>query len=461
MKRKSVAAPLSVLVLAAGQGKRMHSEQPKVLQPLAGQPLLAHVLETAATLGAAAIYVVYGHGGQQVRAAIQRPGLNWVLQDAQLGTGHAVQQAAPAIADDHQVLILYGDVPLIAATTLRALCALAGERAMSLLTVKLDDPTGYGRIVRGGGARVLRIVEQHDATARERLIKECNTGVMVAPARLLKKWLARLQNRNRQGEYYLTDIVALAVRDRVKVRPMPAPSAAEVLGVNDRLQLAALEAVYRQRRAHELMASGATLIDPARIDLRGAISVGRDVVLEANVLLQGPVTLGDGVRVGANCVLSAVNVGRDTVIEPNSVLEGAEVGERCRIGPFARLRPGTRLHAGVHIGNYVEVKNSELQAGSKANHLSYLGDADIGAATNIGAGTVTCNYDGADKHRTTIGARAFIGSGTMLVAPVSVGADATIGAGSTITEPAPAGKLTLARAPQQTVDNWQRPTKRK
>jgi bifunctional UDP-N-acetylglucosamine pyrophosphorylase/glucosamine-1-phosphate N-acetyltransferase len=461
MKRKSVAAPLSVLVLAAGQGKRMHSELPKVLQPLAGQPLLAHVLDTAATLGAAAIHVVYGHGGQQVRAAIQRPGLNWVLQDAQLGTGHAVQQAAPAIADDHQVLILYGDVPLIEAATLRELCALAGERAMSVLTVKLADPTGYGRIVRGSGARVLRIVEQRDATARERLIKECNTGVMVAPARLLKKWVARLHNRNSQGEYYLTDIVALAVRDRVRVRPLLAPTATEVLGVNDRMQLAALEAVYRQRRARELMASGATLIDPTRIDLRGAISVGRDVVLEANVLLQGPVTLGDGVRVGANCVLSAVNVGRDTVIEPNSVLEGAEVGERCRIGPFARLRPGTRLHAGVHIGNYVEVKNSELQAGSKANHLSYLGDADIGAATNIGAGTITCNYDGADKHRTTIGARAFIGSGTMLVAPVSVGADATIGAGSTITEPAPAGKLTLARSPQQTVDNWQRPTKRK
>jgi bifunctional UDP-N-acetylglucosamine pyrophosphorylase / glucosamine-1-phosphate N-acetyltransferase len=245
------------------------------------------------------------------------------------------------------------------------------------------------------------------------------------------------------------------------VRPMPAPSAAEVLGVNDRLQLAALESVYRQRRARELMASGATLIDPARIDLRGVINVGRDVVIEPNVILQGPVTLGDGVRVGANCVLRAVNVGRDTVIEPNSVLEGAEVGERCRIGPFARLRPGARLHAGVHVGNYVEIKNSELQAGSKANHLSYLGDAEIGAATNIGAGTITCNYDGADKHRTTIGARAFIGSGTMLVAPVTVGADATIGAGSTITEPAPAGKLTLARARQQTIDNWQRPTKRK
>ncbi|HEX9139275.1 MAG TPA: bifunctional UDP-N-acetylglucosamine diphosphorylase/glucosamine-1-phosphate N-acetyltransferase GlmU [Steroidobacteraceae bacterium] len=461
MNRKSAAAPLSVLVLAAGQGKRMHSELPKVLQPLAGQPLLAHVLETAAALGAAAIHVVYGHGGQQVRAAIQAPGLNWVLQDAQLGTGHAVQQAAPAIPDDHQVLILYGDVPLIAADTLRALCALAGERAMSVLTVKLPDPTGYGRIVRGSGARVLRIVEQRDATARERAIKECNTGVIVAPARLLKKWVGRLHNRNTQGEYYLTDIVALAVRDKVKVVPLPAPSAAEVLGVNDRLQLAALETVYRQRRARELMASGVTLIDPARIDLRGAISVGRDVVIEANVLLQGPVMLGDGVRVGANCVLSAVNVGRDTVIEPNSVLEGAEIGERCRIGPFARLRPGTRLHAGVHVGNYVEVKNSELQAGSKANHLSYLGDAEIGAATNIGAGTITCNYDGADKHRTTIGARAFIGSGTMLVAPVSVGADATIGAGSTITEAAPAGKLTLARARQETIDNWQRPTKRK
>src|SRR5271170_828205 len=461
MKRKSVAAPLSVLVLAAGQGKRMHSELPKVLQPLAGQPLLAHVLETAAALGAADIHVVYGHGGKQVRAAVKTPGLNWVLQDAQLGTGHAVQQAAPAIADDHQVLILYGDVPLIAAATLRELCALAGERTMSLLTVKLDDPTGYGRIVRGSGARVLGIVEQRDAATRERAIKECNTGVMVVPARLLKKWVGRLNNRNTQGEYYLTDIVALAVRDRIKVRPMLAPSAAEMLGVNDRLQLAALEAVYRQRRARELMASGATLIDPARIDVRGVINVGRDVVIEPNVILQGPVTLGDGVRVGANCVLSAVTVGRDTVIEPNSVLEGAEVGERCRIGPFARLRPGTRLHAGVHVGNYVEIKNSELQAGSKANHLSYLGDAEIGEATNIGAGTITCNYDGADKHRTTIGARAFIGSGTMLVAPVSIGADATIGAGSTITEPAPAGKLTLARSPQQTIDNWQRPTKRK
>jgi bifunctional UDP-N-acetylglucosamine pyrophosphorylase/glucosamine-1-phosphate N-acetyltransferase len=455
------AKPLSVVILAAGQGKRMNSDLPKVLQPLAGHPLLAHVLDAAKALEPELIHLVYGHGGEQVRLAVQAANLRWVLQAERLGTGHAVQQALPGIPDEHRVLVLYGDVPLIRAETLRALLKLAGPRSMGLLTARFPDATGYGRVVRNARGQVLRIVEQQDATKRELKIREGNTGVLAVDARLLKRWLARLENRNAQREYYLTDIIAMAVKDKVRVTPLLAPTVAEVLGVNDKLQLAELEGEYRRLRSRELMQAGVTVIDPARLDVRGTVSCGRDVVLDVNVLLEGPVQLGDGVYVGANCVLNQVRVGAGTNIKPNCVIAHAEIGAGCEIGPFARIRPETTLHDHVHIGNFVEVKKSELGEGSKANHLTYLGDATIGAGVNVGAGTVTCNYDGANKWRTEIGDQVFIGSGTMLVAPVRIGAGATIGAGSTIAKDAPAGKLTLERSTQKTVEHWQRPTKQK
>ena len=453
--------PLSVVILAAGQGKRMKSALPKVLQPLAGHPLLAHVLDAVSSLQPALIHVVYGHGAAQVRQAVRAPNLRWVLQAEQLGTGHAVQQAMPGIPADHLVLVLYGDVPLICPDTLRALLKLAGPKSIGLLTAQFVDASGYGRVIRNAKGQVLRIVEQRDATARELKIREGNTGVLALHGRLLKRWLARLKNSNAQREYYLTDIIAMAVKDEIKVAALVAPTIAEVLGVNDKLQLAELEAEYRRLRARELMHAGVTVIDPARLDVRGAVSCGRDVVLDINVLLEGPVQLGDGVRVGANCVLSQVRVAAGTIIKPNCVIERAEIGAACEIGPFSRIRPETTLHDRVHIGNFVEVKKSELGTGAKANHLSYLGDATIGAGVNVGAGTITCNYDGANKWRTEIGDQAFIGSGTMLVAPVKIGAGATIGAGSTISKDAPAGQLTLERSTQRTVEHWQRPDKQK
>jgi bifunctional UDP-N-acetylglucosamine pyrophosphorylase/glucosamine-1-phosphate N-acetyltransferase len=451
--------PLSTIILAAGQGKRMLSDLPKVLQPLAGHPLLAHVLDAASQLKPELIHIVYGHGGEQVRASVAGPNLRWALQSPQLGTGHAVLQALPSVPDDHMVLVLFGDVPLIRAGTLCELLALAGPKSVALLTAKLADPTGYGRIVRSGRGQVLKVVEHRDATRAQLRLCEINTGVLAVPARLLKKWLGRLRNDNAQQEYYLTDIIAMAVKDKISVLPLLAASASEVLGVNDKVQLARLEGEYRARRALELLQAGVTLIDPARIDVRGAVSCGRDVQIDANVVLEGPVQLGDGVRIGANCVLSQVSVGAGTHIKPHCVIERAEIGARCEIGPFSRIRPETTLRDGVHVGNFVEIKKSELGAGSKANHLTYLGDTTVGAGVNVGAGTISCNYDGVNKWRTEIGDRAFIGSGTMLVAPVKIGADATIGAGSTITRDAPAGKLTLARSVQQTVDDWQRPVK--
>jgi len=452
--------PLSVVILAAGQGKRMKSDLPKVLQPVAGRPMLDHVIRCAVELSPEAIHVVYGHGGELVREALAAAPVAWVLQAEQHGTGHALMQAAPAIPDDHTVLVLYGDVPLTQAATLRALLGQASPASLAILSVRLPDPTGYGRVLRDNAGSVYRIVEQEDATRKELAVDEVNTGLMAAPAGKLKDWLGRLSNDNAQGEYYLTDVVAMAVRDGVKVEAVVAPTAAEVLGVNDKLQLAQVEAEYRRMRAGQLMLDGVTVADPARLDVRGEVEHGRDVFLDVNVVLEGRVVLGDRARIGPNVVLRDCEIGTDTVVHPNCVLEKSVVGSQCSIGPFARLRPGNRLADGVHIGNFVEAKNSEIGAGSKANHLSYLGDTTVGRKVNVGAGTVTCNYDGANKHRTHIGDGAFIGSGSMLVAPVTVGEQATIGAGSTITKDAPPGKLTLERSKQVSLDGWKRPVKK-
>jgi bifunctional UDP-N-acetylglucosamine pyrophosphorylase/glucosamine-1-phosphate N-acetyltransferase len=453
--------PLSVVILAAGQGKRMKSDLPKVLQPLAGRPLLGHVLDTAAGLEAAATYVVYGHGGEQVLEAFAGRDVRWALQAEQHGTGHAVMQAIPQVPDDHLVLVLYGDVPLVQLDTLARLVGAAGDNSVSLLSVMLPDPTGYGRIVRDGAGNVARIVEHKDANAKERNIRESNTGLMCVPAGRLKNWLAALKNDNAQGEYYLTDIIVMAVRAGCEVHAVVAPTVTEVLGVNDKVQLAELEAAYRRQRATALMVEGVTIVDPARFDARGPVTVGRDVYIDVNVMLEGKVKLGHRVRIGPNVVIRDSEIGDDTVVFPNCVIDRASIGPSCNIGPFARFRPSSSLDQGVHIGNFVEVKNSVLRAGAKANHLTYLGDATVGEKVNVGAGTITCNYDGANKWRTEIGAGAFIGSGTMLVAPVKVGAGATIGAGSTITRDTPDDKLTLERSKQVTIDDWQRPEKKK
>ena len=451
---------LSIVILAAGQGKRMKSDLPKVLQPLAGKPLLRHVIDTACTLQPVSLQVVYGHGGDVVRGALaDAPVSSWCLQAEQLGTGHAVQQALPALNDGELALILYGDVPLVSADTLRSLVALAGPKTMGLLTVMLEDPTGYGRIVRDARGKVRRIVEQKDATARERKIREGNTGVMAVPVKWLRRWLGKLKNSNAQGEYYLTDIIAMAVRDKVAIAPLVSPTMAEVLGINDKLQLAEVEAHYRAARARELMLAGVTVVDPARIDVRGSLRTGRDVFIDANVVFEGEVQLGDRVHIGPHCVLRDCRIDHDVRVQSHCVIEEASVGAGSIIGPFARLRPGAALAAEVHIGNFVEVKNSSLAAGAKANHLAYVGDATVGARVNIGAGTIIANYDGANKHHTTIGDDAHTGSNSVLVAPITVGEGATIGAGSTVTRSVPAGKLTVARAKQMTLDGWKRPKK--
>ena len=452
--------PLNIVILAAGQGKRMRSDLPKVLQPLAGRPLLSHVIATAQELEPAAIHVVYGHGGEHVRETLASAPVAWVRQAEQLGTGHAVAQAMPQVDDRDLVLVLYGDVPLIRAETLRQLVALAGPKSVSLLTTELADPAGYGRIVRGARGQVQRIVEERDASARVKRIREGNTGVMVVPAKLLRRWLARLRTDNAQGELYLTDIVAMAVKEKIKVAPLVDDNPADVLGVNDKAQLAEVEAVYRARQAGALLAAGVTLVDPARVDVRGALATGRDVLIDVNVVFEGNVRLGDRVRIGANCVIRDTEIGDDTEVFPNCVIDRATIGPACHIGPFARFRPSSKLARGVHIGNFVEVKNSTLGEGSKSNHLTYLGDAVVGAKVNVGAGTVTCNYDGVNKSQTHIDDGAFIGSGAMLVAPVRVGARATIGAGSVITRDTPADKLTLERSKQVTIDGWHRPTKK-
>ncbi len=451
--------PLSVVILAAGQGKRMNSDLPKVLQPLAGKPLLQHVIGTARELDPADIYVVYGHGGAQVQAALAHEQVEWVLQADQLGTGHAAMQAMRVIPDDHTVLILYGDVPLISAPCLGELVHSADSDALALLTVNLDQAAGYGRIVRDPNGLVRGIVEHKDATPEQLLIREANSGLMAAPAGRLREWLLGLGRDNAQREYYLTDVVAGAVRSGARVVAIPVARAAEVLGVNDRIQLSRVEASYRRDRAEELMIAGATLADPLRVDVRGTVTAERDVFIDVNAVLIGKVHLGARVKIGPNCVISESRIGADTEINANCVIENASVAENCRIGPFARLRPGTVLGRDVHVGNFVEIKNSQIGDGSKANHLSYLGDAEVGVGVNVGAGTITCNYDGANKWPTVIQDGAFIGSGSMLVAPVVVGAGATVGAGSTLTGNAPPQKLTLARARQTTVENWGRPIK--
>ena len=452
--------PLSIVILAAGQGKRMKSDLPKVLQPLAGRPLLGHVLDTAESLAPESIIVVYGHGGERVREAMRTRAVQWCLQAEQLGTGHAVMQAIPQVPDEHTVLILYGDVPLLRKQTLLDLLGRTGPQAISVLTVRLADPYRYGRIVRGPDGNVARIVEQKDATREEQALHEGNTGVIAAPARELKRWLSALTNNNAQGEYYLTDIAAAAVRDGWAVVPCVAPNEAEVLGVNDKVQLSQVEAARRLRCSQDLMLAGATLADPARTDVRGEVEIGRDVQIDCNVILEGKVRLGNRVRIGPNCLLRDVTLGDDTIVQANCLLERSDVGAGCVIGPFARLRPGAVLADGVHVGNFVEVKNTRVGKDSKVNHLTYLGDAEIGAGVNVGAGTVTCNYDGVNKSRTTIGDGAFIGSGSMLVAPVSIGAHATIGAGSTITRDAPPDRLTLERSRQTTIEGWSRPAKK-
>jgi bifunctional UDP-N-acetylglucosamine pyrophosphorylase/glucosamine-1-phosphate N-acetyltransferase len=450
---------LGVVILAAGKGTRMRSAQPKVLHPLAGRPLLRHVLDAAQALGAAKICVVFGHGGEQVPAALPDAPCLWIEQPERLGTGHAVLQAMPALADMDRVLVLYGDVPLIEPETLTRLVDDTAGTDLGVLTMILANPEGYGRVVRDKRGQVLRIVEQKDASEAELGITEVNTGFIVADRARLQDWLGRIRNDNVQREYYLTDVIGLATADDVRVATTLAERLEEVAGVNDRLQLAELERYHQRCIAQSLMHAGVTIMDPNRIDVRGVLECERDVVLDINLIIAGRVRIGANTRIGPNCLLQDCEIGPGVEVFANSVIEGARVGAGARIGPFARLRPEADVAEGCHIGNFVEIKKSRVAAGSKVNHLSYIGDADIGRGVNVGAGTITCNYDGADKHRTEIGDGAFIGSNTALVAPVTIGADATIGAGSVIARPAPAEKLTLTRAPQVTIDHWQRPVK--
>ena len=441
----------------------MHSALPKVLQTLAGRPLLEHVIQVARGLEPAGIHVVYGYGGDAVRAAFaSQTDLKWAHQPDQLGTGHAVAQALPAIPDDHTVLVLCGDVPLVRASTLERLVADAdaGGGKLALLTANVADATGYGRVLRNARGAVTRIVEHKDASAEELRVGEINTGLIAFEARALRRYLGKLTTKNAQGEYYLTDVIGLAVADGVEVRGSVAESVLDVLGINDRAQLAAAERAFQRRVAADLMARGVTLADPERLDVRGSVTVGRDVFIDVGVVLEGKVVLGDRVHVGPYAVIADSTLGADTLVHAHTVMNGIAAGDDCEIGPFARLRPGAVLSGHVKVGNFVELKNSQVAPHSKINHLSYVGDTTVGAHVNVGAGTITCNYDGANKHRTVIGDNAFIGSGAMIVAPVEIGAGATIGAGSTITKDAPGGELTLARSKQVTVTGWQRPKKK-
>jgi bifunctional UDP-N-acetylglucosamine pyrophosphorylase/glucosamine-1-phosphate N-acetyltransferase len=449
---------LDVVILAAGQGTRMRSALPKVLHPVAGNSMLGHVIHSARQLSPDSIHVVIGHGGEQVRKQLASNDLNFVVQDKQLGTGHAVAQALPVL-NAETVLILYGDVPLIKVETLNRLLTLVNDQQLGLLTVTLDNPTGYGRIVRDNQQRVCAIVEHKDATETQKAIKEGNTGILAVPGRRLADWLGRLSNSNAQGEYYLTDVIAMAVGDGLVVATAQPEDAMEVQGANDRKQLAELESHYQQGEARRLMALGVTLRDPARFDVRGDVTVGQDVVIDVNVILEGRVIIEDDVSIGPNCVIKDSTLRRGAVIKANSHIDGAVIGEGADAGPFARLRPGSVLDARAHVGNFVELKNAHLGEGAKAGHLTYLGDAVIGARTNIGAGTITCNYDGANKHQTVMGEDVFIGSNNSLVAPVTIATGASTAAGSTINQDVPAEQLAVARARQRNIEGWKRPVK--
>lgn len=449
---------LDIVILAAGQGTRMRSALPKVLHPVAGKSMLGHVIDTARQLSPRKIHVVIGHGAELVRERLAADDVDFVLQAEQLGTGHAVAQALPHI-EAEKVLILYGDVPLTQVETLSRLLEQASDTQLGLLTVNLADPTGYGRIIRDEAGIVQAIVEHKDASEAQRAIREGNTGILAVPGKRLGDWLGRLSNSNAQGEYYLTDVIAMAVADGLVVATETAQEEMEVLGANDRIQLAQLERYYQQRAARRLMTQGVTLLDPARFDLRGEVTVGRDVQIDINVILEGKVVIEDGVQIGPNCVIKDSILRRGAIVKANSHLEGAELGEGADCGPFARLRPGAKLGAKAHVGNFVELKNAVLGEGAKAGHLSYLGDAEIGARTNIGAGTITCNYDGANKFKTVMGEDVFIGSNSSLVAPVTLGDGATTGAGSTVTQDVPAKALAVGRAKQRNIEGWKRPTK--
>lgn len=451
---------LSAVILAAGKGTRMYSDLPKVLHCVAGKPMVKHVIDTATALGAENVHLIYGHGGELMREHLANEKVNWVFQNEQLGTAHAVQQAAPFFKDDENIVVLYGDAPLISVETLEKLIAAKPENGIALLTVNLDNPTGYGRILRENG-NVVAIVEQKDANAEQLKIQEVNTGVMVSDGANFKKWLARVDNHNAQGEYYLTDLIALANQDGCQVMAVQAGDAIEVEGANNRLQLAALERYYQHKQAQHLLLAGVTLLDPARFDLRGTLEHGKDIEIDTNVILEGNVRLGNRVKIGAGCVLKNVTLGDDVEVKPYSVLEDAVIGEKAAIGPFSRLRPGTELAAQTHVGNFVEIKKSIVGKGSKVNHLTYIGDTEIGADCNIGAGVITCNYDGANKFKTLIGDNVFVGSDTQLVAPVIVEDGATIGAGSTITQNIARDELVITRVPQRHIQGWQRPSKKK
>lgn len=450
---------LNIVILAAGKGTRMYSDTPKVLHRLAGKSLVQHVLDTANALHSNNTVVVYGHGGEAVPKALANTNCQYVMQEPQLGTGHAVQQAVPKLLPDSDTLVLYGDVPLIQSVTLQKM--LDSKSDLVLLTIALDNPSGYGRIVRNAQGEVQSIIEEKDATPEQRLIKEINTGILLAKTKYLEKWLANLSNSNVQGEYYLTDIVSSAVNDKISVKTVHPSHQWEVEGINSKIQLADLERTWQSVLAMRLLAQGVTLADPARIDIRGQLNCDRDVEIDVGCIFEGNVTLGKGVKVGAYSIVKNSYIAANTEIAPYSHIDQATLGDNCRIGPFARIRPGTLLSNDVHVGNFVEIKNSDIASYSKANHLSYIGDATVGSRVNIGAGTITCNYDGANKFRTTIEDDAFIGSDTQLVAPVTVGKGATIGAGSTITRDTPVNELTLSRSKQVSVPGWQRPTKKK
>ncbi|MDR3490535.1 MAG: bifunctional UDP-N-acetylglucosamine diphosphorylase/glucosamine-1-phosphate N-acetyltransferase GlmU [Gammaproteobacteria bacterium] len=452
---------VSVVILAAGQGKRMHSDLPKILHRLADKPLLEHVVNTASSLQTAdAPIVIFGHEGGQVQHALAHLNVHWVPQTELLGTGHAVLQALPLIDKNSRVLILYGDVPLISTATLKNLMDTTPKDAIGILTAEVPNPHGFGRIIRDNQNTISSIIEEKDASAEQRLLKEINSGIYLIPAQLLKKWLPLLQNNNAQKEYYLTDIIANAAKENISIHSLQPLMHEEILGVNDRVQLATLERIYQKQQAEKLMRNGVTLYDPSRIDVRGELMIEQDTTVDINVIFSGHCKIGHHCTIGPNVTLHNVIIGNYVEIKANSVLDGAEISDHCVIGPFARIRPGTELATNTHVGNFVEIKNSIIGQGSKINHLSYIGDSDIGKHVNIGAGTITCNYDGVNKHRTVIGDYAFIGSDTQLVAPVSIGTGATIGAGSTITRNAPADQLTICRSQQRSIENWQRPKKK-